>query len=176
MLRRILKVALVIVVVLVVAIILAAQLDLSALPEPGARETSLATSAKRWLIGRAARRSVTAVPAEDASSADNGSMTYGMDCDTCHGKDGRHPTENGRWMYPRVPDLGRRECRNGRTRNYFGLLRMELNFPGCRDLQRCKRIKRFGIWCIMSGRWERRVESSTGVAAGMLRARSGHGL
>lgn len=143
MLRRILKVALVIVVVLVVAIILAAQLDLSALPEPGARETSLATSAKRWLIGRAARRSVTAVPAEDASSADNGSMTYGMDCDTCHGKDGRHPTENGRWMYPRVPDLGSPGVQEWSDAELFWIIKNGVKFsgmPGFAKMQTDKEI------------------------------------
>jgi mono/diheme cytochrome c family protein len=80
----------------IVFFVAASQIDLSALPEPGARESSLAASAKRWLIGRAARGSVSAAPGADASSADNGSMLYGMDCDDCHGKDGRHPTENGR--------------------------------------------------------------------------------
>ena len=58
MLRRILELAVAIVggaggCVLV----LASQIDLSALPDPGPRETSMATSAKSWLIGRAARTS-----------------------------------------------------------------------------------------------------------------------
>ena len=104
--KRILKLIVVVLVVLVVVFIVASQMDLSALPEPGPRESALAASAKRWMIGRAARNSVGATPAADASSADNGSMIYGMDCDSCHGKDGRHPTEIGQWMYPRVPDLG----------------------------------------------------------------------
>src|ERR1700691_4843035 len=102
MAKRIAKFLVVVLLVLAVVFVAASQIDLSALPEPGARESSLATSAKRWLIGRAARGSVGAAPVADASSADNGSMLYGMDCDSCHGKDGRHPTENGRWMYPRV--------------------------------------------------------------------------
>ncbi len=130
MLRRILKMAVLIVVVLVVAIILAAQIDLSALPEPGARETSLAVSAKRWLIGRAARGSVGAAPAADASSADNGSMTYGMDCDSCHGKDGRHPTENGQWMYPRVPDLGSPGVQAWSDAELFWIIKNGVRFSG----------------------------------------------
>jgi mono/diheme cytochrome c family protein len=142
-LRRILKVATVIVVVLVVAIILAAQIDLSALPEPGARESSWATSAKRWLIGRAARRSVTTVPAADASSADNGSMTYGMDCDSCHGKDGRHPTENGQWMYPRVPDLGSPGVQSWSDAELFWIIKNGVRFsgmPGFAKMQTDKEI------------------------------------
>jgi mono/diheme cytochrome c family protein len=142
-LRRILKVAVAIVVVLVIAIILAAQIDLSALPEPGARETSLATSAKRWLIGRAARSSVTTAPAADASSADNGSMTYGMDCDTCHGKDGRHPTENGQWMYPRVPDLGSPGVQEWSDAELFWIIKNGVRFsgmPGFAKMQTDKEI------------------------------------
>ncbi len=130
MLKRILVLAAVVLVVLAIVLVLASQIDLSALPDPGPRETSMATSAKRWLIGRAARRSVTSVPTADASSADNGSMTYGMDCDTCHGKDGRHPTENGQWMYPRVPDLGSPGVQEWSDAELFWIIKNGVRFSG----------------------------------------------
>ena len=111
-------------------LLLFSQIDLSALTEPGPRETSLATSAKRWLIGRAARGSVSAAPAADTSSADNGSMLYGMDCDSCHGKDGRHPTETGRWMYPRVPDLGSPGVQGWSDAELFWIIKNGVRFSG----------------------------------------------
>ena len=130
MLKRMLVFAAVALVLLVIVFVLASQISLSALPDPGSRESSLATSAKRWLIGRAARSSVTAVPAADASSADNGSMTYGMDCDTCHGKDGRHPTENGQWMYPRVPNLGGPGVQSWSDAELFWIIKNGVRFTG----------------------------------------------
>jgi mono/diheme cytochrome c family protein len=143
MAKRIAKFVVIVVLVLAVLLVAASQMDLSALPEPGARETSLAISAKRWLIGRAARRSVAAAPASDASSADNGSMIYGMDCDTCHGKDGRHPTETGRWMYPRVPDLGSPEVQGWSDAELFWIIKNGVRFsgmPGFAKMQTDKEI------------------------------------
>jgi mono/diheme cytochrome c family protein len=141
--RAIIAVIVVLVVEAGLGFFLFSQIDLSALPEPGARESSLATSAKRWLIGRAARGSVGAAPASDASSADNGSMTYGMDCDTCHGKDGRHPTETGRWMYPRVPDLGSPGVQGWSDAELFWIIKNGVRFsgmPGFAKMQTDKEI------------------------------------
>jgi Cytochrome C oxidase, cbb3-type, subunit III len=117
--KRILKLIVVVLVVLVVVFIAASQMDLSALPEPGPRETSLATSAKRWMIGRAARNSVGAAPAADASSADNGGMIYGM-----------HPTEIGQWMYPRVPDLGAPGVQGWSDAELFWIIKNGVRFSG----------------------------------------------
>lgn len=130
MLWRIAKVVIVLVVVLVIVIIAASQINLSALPDPGPRETRWATAGKHWLIGRAARSSVPAAPASDASSVDNGNMLYGMDCDSCHGKDGRHPTENGRGMYPRVPDLGAPEVQAWSDAELFWIVKNGVRFSG----------------------------------------------
>ena len=143
MAKRIAKFLVIVLLVLAVVFVAASQIDLSALPEPGARETSLATSAKRWMIGRAARGSVVAAPAADASSADNGSMLYGMDCDDCHGKDGRHPTENGRWMYPRVPDLGSPGVQSWSDAELFWIIKNGVRFsgmPGFAKMQNDKEI------------------------------------
>ncbi len=128
--KRILKLIVVVLVVLVVVFIAASQMDLSALPEPGPRESALAASAKRWMIGRAARNSVGAAPAADASSADNGGMIYGMDCDSCHGKDGRHPTEIGQWMYPRMPDLGAPGVQAWSDAELFWIIKNGVRFSG----------------------------------------------
>jgi mono/diheme cytochrome c family protein len=143
MAKRIAKFLVVVLLVLAVIFVAASQIDLSALPEPGARESSLAASAKRWLIGRAARGSVSVAPAADASSADNGSMLFGMDCDSCHGKDGRHPTENGRWMYPRVPDLGSAGVQSWSDAELFWIIKNGVRFsgmPGFAKMQNDKEI------------------------------------
>lgn len=100
------------IIVIVVAVIIIAivygleRVSISALPEPGAIETSLAMKARDWLIRRAARGPMPAAPAENPSNIAAGKALFGMGCATCHGNDGRTPTPIGRSMYPRVQDLG----------------------------------------------------------------------
>ena len=70
-------------------------------------------------------------------------MTYGMDCDTCHGKDGRHPTENGQWMYPRVPDLGSPGVQEWSDAELFWIIKNGVRFsgmPGFAKMQTDKEI------------------------------------
>jgi mono/diheme cytochrome c family protein len=72
-----------------------ARLTLSALEEPGAIESFLATKAKGFLIRRASRRIVLPeVPAAPADIAE-GEKLYGTDCTMCHGMDGHTPTDTG---------------------------------------------------------------------------------
>jgi len=80
--------------------------SLSALDEPGRVETYAATKAKHWLVAREARGPLPPQPRKDSSSAAIGQMQFGGRCASCHGIDGRTPTDVGRWMYPRAPDLG----------------------------------------------------------------------
>ncbi|MBI2837318.1 MAG: cytochrome c [Acidobacteria bacterium] len=81
------------------------RFSLSALDEPGAVETGVATRAKRWLVARDARGPFPAKAPNDATSAAIGNMQFGVRCAPCHGADGRSPTDIGRWMYPRAADL-----------------------------------------------------------------------
>jgi mono/diheme cytochrome c family protein len=83
----------------------ASQATLSALDEPGRLETWAATRAKRWLISRAARSESPVTPAYEQAAA-IGSMRYLGLCSSCHGTDGRSPTDIGRGLYPRAVDLG----------------------------------------------------------------------
>ncbi len=80
--------------------------DVGALREPGRAETYLATKAKRWIIGRRARSEVHGASPYNQASAAIGGMIFRGTCATCHGIEGRVPTDLGRWMYPRSPDLG----------------------------------------------------------------------
>lgn len=93
------------ILVVVSLIVIASSFDLSALPEPGAFEVSMATRAKRILVGRASRHDIPSEPAKSADGLMEGKMRYGVECAACHGMDGRGLTDNGRWMYPRAADL-----------------------------------------------------------------------
>jgi mono/diheme cytochrome c family protein len=86
-------------------IVFALRFDLSALPEPGAKEVALATRAKHLLVGRASRHDVPLPPVASAEGLAEGKTRYGVECAACHGMDGRGLTDNGRWMYPRAADL-----------------------------------------------------------------------
>lgn len=83
-----------------------ARLTLSALKEPSRAEIYVATTVKRRLVRRSARGPLPPPPTNDAISVANGRMQFGARCAACHGSDGRAPTDIGRWMYPRAPDLG----------------------------------------------------------------------
>ena len=107
--NRALAVVIVLLILLAGVFFAATHFDISALPEPGARETYLATRAKHWIIGRAAKASSPpSVPANPST----GRMIYMGECSVCHGNDGRTPSNAGRWMYPRTPDLGSQEVQS----------------------------------------------------------------
>ena len=127
---KLLKVIVGLLVAVVVGYIVAAQISLSAIPEPGPWETRFATAGKRWVVKRAAQREVGAAPGSDAASVDNGNMLYGMDCDSCHGKDGRHPTETGQWMSPRVVNLGGPEVQGWSDAELFWIVKNGVKFSG----------------------------------------------
>jgi mono/diheme cytochrome c family protein len=82
---------------------LSISFDAQGPPIPG--EMQIVTHLKRWYIARASR-SVPAEPASDLPSINSGQMTYGGDCSSCHGEDGRHPEPLGESMFPGAPDLG----------------------------------------------------------------------
>jgi mono/diheme cytochrome c family protein len=91
--------------VAVIAIVAASQFTLSALPEPGRLELSLATKAKHYLVHRSSREGIPPAPADRQVAIQEGERVYGTDCGACHGLSGHNPTDAGRWMYPRAADL-----------------------------------------------------------------------
>ena len=105
--RRILLISLTAVVLLLGGLLwCASQFNLSALEQPGETETYLATKAKHWLVGRRAQ-DITPPRVEDLGQARfAGEMNFGGSCATCHGSDGRTPSDTGRSQYPPSPDLG----------------------------------------------------------------------
>ena len=129
------KRALIIAIALVVLVLLAgavaaSQFDLSALPEPGTAETCLATKAKRFLIQRASRRAIPPPPADLQTSIKAGDKLFGTECGQCHGLDGRKPTDAGRWMYPRAPDLTSREVQRYSDRELFWIVKNGIRLSG----------------------------------------------
>jgi mono/diheme cytochrome c family protein len=79
--------------------------SISALDAPGRFETVMATKATRWLVSRSARGSLPPAPPSTPASVATGGMIFMGECATCHGTDGRKPTDIGRSMYPRTPRL-----------------------------------------------------------------------
>jgi len=106
----------------------ASSVTLSALDRPGPIETAVATRAKRWLIGRAAR--VAPVVAAGDQSVAAGGMRYRGLCAQCHGNDGRTPTDIGRAMYPRAVDLGAASVQSWSDRELFWIIKHGIRLSG----------------------------------------------
>ncbi len=104
--------------------------SISALPNPGPVEKSLAMKAKDWYIGRAARAQLPPQPANDADSISKGEALFGMECVSCHGEDGHTPTAIGRSMYPRVLDLGSPEVQEMNDRELFWVVQNGIRLSG----------------------------------------------
>lgn len=104
--------------------------SLSALEEPGRLETRVATQGKRWLVARSAREASPPQPANDAASAAIGGMQFRGRCASCHGLDGRTPTDVGRWMYPRVPDLGSPAAQQWSDAELFWIIKHGIRLTG----------------------------------------------
>jgi mono/diheme cytochrome c family protein len=106
------------------------HITISALPEPGPFETSIATKVKDWYISRGARSSVPAAPKDSVSSVSAGEKLFGMGCATCHGQDGRKPAPIGQAMYPRVLDLGSPEVQGMSDRELFWVIKNGIRLSG----------------------------------------------
>jgi mono/diheme cytochrome c family protein len=118
------------VVVLVVAAIALSQIKLDAISEPGPIESFLATQAKHVLIGWYSRKGIPSGPTDLQASIKEGDTLYGTDCSMCHGADGRTPTDNGRWMYPRASDLTSPEVAQYTERELFWIIRNGIRLTG----------------------------------------------
>lgn len=106
------------------------HITISALPEPGPFETSIATKAKEWYISRAARSSVPSALGNNASRVSAGETLFGMGCATCHGQDGRKPAPIGQSMYPRVLDLGSPDVQRMSDRELFWVIKNGIRLSG----------------------------------------------
>lgn len=125
----------IVVVIIVVLMIIGtayavSHADISALPEPGSLETSVATKIRNWLIARAARSLAPLSSQNTADAVSKGKALYDMECASCHGPDGRHPSAIGQAMYPRVPDLGSGLVQGLSNREIFWVVKNGVRLSG----------------------------------------------
>lgn len=130
--KRWMAIGLIVLVVLVAGTWIGFSLfNLSALPEPSAAESYLATRAKHMLVHRAASHAaIPPAPTDIKASAKDGETYFGVDCSMCHGATGRKPTDNGRWMYPRAIDLGSQETQSYSNRELFWIVKNGIRLSG----------------------------------------------
>ena len=102
----------------------------SALPEPGSFETRMFTSIRDRYIHKAAAHSHSRAPADGASEISAGHGLFSMACASCHGTDGRNPTNIGKSMYPRVLDLGSPEVQRLSNPELFWVIKNGIRFSG----------------------------------------------
>jgi mono/diheme cytochrome c family protein len=121
--------SLVLLVLAVVAGVGVSRLSLTALDEPGQAETYLATTAKHLLVARDSA-GVPPAPASTPDSAAAGQKLFGVECSMCHGLNGRTPTDNGRWMYPRAADLTSEQTQRYSDRELFWIVRNGIRLSG----------------------------------------------
>ena len=124
---------LLIVVVLAVLLIVVGfyQISIDALQEPGRLETILATQAKHLLIHRSSSGDgISSAPIDLPASIEAGDRLFGTECAQCHGLDGHTPTDTGRWMYPRAPDLASFEVQQYSDRELFWIVKNGIRLSG----------------------------------------------
>ncbi len=120
------------------------QFNLSALPEPGPTETKWATRAKLWYVSRAVRGGVAPAPKSDSSGGMDANMAFMNECSTCHGMDGRTPSNIGRWMYPRTLDLTSAEVQQWSDAELFWVVKNGIRLSGMPAFGKTKSDKQ--IW------------------------------
>ena len=123
-------VAIIVVLIMIAVAYGVITVNISALPEPGPLETRMAMKAKDWYISRAASGTPPETPTNDASSVSAGGTLFSMGCASCHGKDGRSPTNIGKSMYPRVLDLGAPEVQRMTDHELFWIIKNGIRLSG----------------------------------------------
>jgi len=97
-----------IVVVAVLGTLVVLRGGISARADPSALEARIARALRSWVIPAEARGATNPIPASPRVLA-AGLAHFADHCATCHGNDGSGQTAIGRNLYPRAPDMRRRE-------------------------------------------------------------------
>ena len=125
------RIAWTVVVLAVVLIAIAVmRFNLSALPQPGAFETSVADRSKAFFIRRASQHGIPPRPPDLKASIDRGGSHYGLDCSVCHSDDGRAQTPVGQWVYPRASDLTSKRVQDYSDDELFWIIQNGIRFTG----------------------------------------------
>jgi mono/diheme cytochrome c family protein len=128
--RRLLIVLIAVVLAVGAGIVAFTQIRLDAVQQPGHLETAFATQAKHLLIRWKSRKGIPPAPSNLQASIEEGDKVYATDCTMCHGSDGRTPTDNGRWMYPRASDLTSRDVQDYSDRELFWIIKNGIRLSG----------------------------------------------
>ena len=128
--RRLLVVLIALALAAGAVIVCFTQIRLDAIQQPSYLETVFATQAKHLLIAWRSRKSIPSPPGDLQASIEEGDKVYATDCTMCHGSDGRSPTDNGRWMYPRASDLTSSEVQTYSDRELFWIVKNGIRLSG----------------------------------------------
>src|SRR5260370_4161806 len=110
--------------------IFVSQFNLSTIPEPGQRETYLATKAKHFLVRRGSRTGIPPAPPDLQVSVAEGDNLFGTECGVCPGLSRNKATDAGRWMYPRAADLTSSEVQGYSDRELFWIVKNGIRLSG----------------------------------------------
>jgi mono/diheme cytochrome c family protein len=113
-----------------VATWMALKADVSALEEPSWWEAEVAWRAKRFVVARRVQKSQLSPRPGGPNAAVLGEMQFRARCASCHGLDGRRPTEMGRAMYPRASDLGSAEVQQWSDEELFWIIQHGVRLTG----------------------------------------------
>jgi mono/diheme cytochrome c family protein len=102
---------------------------LSARPSPSAIEARLAPALRNLAIPSAARAARNPIPPGPGAIA-AGLAHFADHCATCHGNDGSGQTGIGRSLYPRAPDMRRRETQALTDGELFYLIEQGVRLTG----------------------------------------------
>ncbi len=112
-------------------LVFAFEFSPSAAAEPGKVETYAANAALHILVWRRAGLSVIPpAPNDRQASVEEGDKLYGVECADCHGLDGRTPTDEGRWMYPRAANLASSRVQGYSDRELFWIVKNGARLSG----------------------------------------------
>jgi len=106
------------------------QFNLSALPEPGKMEFSLAAKFRHLYVRNASRAPIPNPPSDRLASIEEGDKLFGTECGACHGLNGQKSTDAGRWMYPRAADLTSHEIELYSDRELYWIIKNGIRFSG----------------------------------------------
>jgi mono/diheme cytochrome c family protein len=128
--RRVLVLAAVFFFAVLGALFAVSRISISAMPEPGEKESYLATRAKHILVRRSSRHTTPPVASNIQSSIAEGDKLFGVECATCHGMTGSTPTDAGRWMYPRAANLASSEVQQYSNAELFWIVKNGIRLSG----------------------------------------------
>jgi len=101
----------------------------SARAEPSRVETRIARALRGWAIPAEARKATNPIPVSPRALA-AGLAHFADHCATCHGNDGSGQTAIGRNLYPRAPDMRRRETQTLTDGELFHIIENGVRLTG----------------------------------------------